>query len=199
MRYLLSVLAVILSLGFGPATAENDEGGIFVAASLVDADGVKRTCADETVFAIGEGRKSTKTMKQIYDSDTSGFASIYSTTELILVREGNRHVGGSTPKATRLFRKYFPNMHRTKCNADGELEFDELKQGNYYVIVPIFWKDERIVAEERSITINMTGQNKIIVYIPMNYRGGTYMVRLPVESGQETAIELKDTYDDEAT
>lgn len=196
MRCLVSCLAAFLVLGFGSAAAEGDKGGIFVAASLIDGDGVKRTCADETVFAIGKGRKSTKTMKQIYDSDTSGFASIYSTTELILVREGNRYVGGSTPKATRLFRKYFPNMHRAKCDVDGEFEFDGLEPGDYYVIVPIFWKDDRILAEERSITINMTGQNKIVVYIPMNYRGGTYMVRLPVDAGEETAIELKDTYDE---
>lgn len=192
-------LAMITSaLAAAPAFA-NEDGRAEVHVQVTDLAGTRQYCAGETVFALPVAPKSTAVVENTYGSTENGFASIYATPELIIRRQGTDYVGGTAPDATKLFRRTFKGQKRGKCDAADVATYEGLKPGSWYLIIPVFWQDESIPGYTRDVALQGGGRNEIFVKIPINFRGGTFMVRTEIAAGETTAFILENKIVEPAT
>lgn len=192
------ILAASLTALPAPLALAKETGRAEVYVKITDNLGGQQFCAGETVHAIPVSSKSTKLMQQIYGATDAAFASIYATPELIIRREGIDYVGGSAPDATRIFRRKFQGQKRGECDSADTARFEELPPGEYYLVIPVFWKRKDLPDRKREVSLRGGGQNEIYVQIPINYRGGTYLVRTTIAAGETTAFNLENEMVDTA-
>ena len=187
--YLVAFAFVALVI-VSPASAK-ERSRMEIDVAVTDFEGRPKSCAGETVYAIPVRDKSTGVIFQKYRRLDFGYASIYSTPELIMRREGTIHLGGSASDATRLFRKKFKGTKRGKCDESGTAIIEKLKPGMYYVIIPVSWKLDDIPATYHDIAIKAVGRNVITYRLPTHYRGGTFMTLTEVRSNETVKFDLK--------
>ncbi|MBK8196808.1 MAG: hypothetical protein IPK75_00460 [Acidobacteria bacterium] len=193
------LLLALAAAAFGatPAIAK-PAGRAEIHVNVTDNDGARQYCAGETVFALPVNDRSTDVIESVYGSTETGFASIYATPELIIRRRGTDYVGGTSPDATKLFRRTFKGQKRGKCDDLDVATFEDLKAGAWYLIIPVFWQDDTIPGRLRDVVLQGGGRNDIYVKIPINYRGGTFLVRTEIGAGETTAFILENQMVDPA-
>jgi len=196
LKYILPILGLSLQGAHAPAHAENDSGGIEASVIVTDRLGGERTCAGELVYAHPVKKGSKKLIKRYYGEGPSGYISNYKTPEYILKRDRRRSAmdisGGVRRDSTVLRSKY-----KTECSETGTFAFSNLKAGEYYLIIPVFWQREDLKANPKQFTYNSTRNYNDVITLASNYRGGTFMVRVPVTAGENFEFLLNNEYEDE--
>lgn len=178
-----AVLAGLFAWATGAAMSET--GGLRVSSQMLTPDGDVKSCSSRTAYAIPVSKKSTRVMKRFYDSDQQGFVSIYSTPELIWSAEGFNVNHLRATQQHRLFQTKFRNTQRVVCDEDGTATFEKLQARDYYVIVPVFWKDSSLSRRAYYATSgNYRSNSNQRSRIPANYIGGTLMARITVKSDE---------------
>lgn len=195
---LFAFAALFVMVFLTPAAHADSRSRIEIAIDVTDVNGTPVSCEGETVFALPVSKKSSKVALNYYGSQEAGYASIYATPELILRRQGIRHLGPTSPRGTRLFTKKFKGQKRGKCLENNVAVFEKLKPGKYYLIIPVFYKDTTI--PERLQPINIYGAESVdvLVKISSNYRGGTFMIQVDLMADEILKGDLQSQLSDES-
>lgn len=192
MVYICRFFAVLIFItsGLSSAEAERQSGGLEVSSQLNLPDGTLKNCATHTAYAIPVSKKSTRTMRQFYSSAENGFVTIYATPELIWSDLGYDLADLKVTQSHRVFQTKFLNTKRVKCNESGVASFENLKAKEYYVIIPIFWRDSSRPRGTEYITPRKNRASSRGVYLrtPTNYSGGTLMAKIKVLGGENQNI-----------
>ena len=186
--------AFAAGLAVWPCAAEpRPRGAVSVIVNAYDETGVRRGCERDTIYAFPEQSEAREYVIARYGEGESGYAGIYATAELLLGRLEMTSSMTSEPEMTRLFQKRFPGTVREKCGRKFVANFESLKPGTYYIIVPVFWRDFNGPPGTRPTKL-FNGLTEVVYNLPLNFAGGTYMLKVTVAAGDTLTLQLNNDF-----
>lgn len=128
---------VMLTSRFDPAEvawfAARGTNTIAGNAIVRTARGTVKTCAADIVTLSPVSRYGRERMQALYGSDEEGFNPI--------VGGHPADFGGDDPR-------YLATARTTRCDAHGRFAFDELPDGDYYVVAMVTWRERGFGLEQ---------------------------------------------------
>ena len=135
--------------------ANKGNSSVFGTASIKLENGEKRGCASFNVELLPVASYSSERIFKTYGNNESG--------QILLSQD--------PPKFEPDVKKYHDLVISTKCNSNSQFEFNNIPQGDFYILAFIIWSEEKDGVEKKF--------------------GGAIMKKLHVEANSKVKVNLE--------
>lgn len=163
-------------------TEESAQSRPFQAlVALVDKKENIRTCEGKFAYLFDTSPETKQSIQTAFGTTEESISYIYDHWKLLAKKKfefTSREAGRG--KILNLKRTVRP-IHFAQCDEDGIVSFENVAQGEYFLVIPVFWmpnpKKPRVKTFEFEEHIN-----KIYVEMPTTFKGGVYLTKIDTAS-----------------
>ncbi len=187
----IPVMALATTLLSSCASTDLPQGSFKASVKMTSSNGVLHTCTGKYAYLFAPDKRTNRAMNEIFGSNVTGISDIYSHWQM-LQKNFYQFTKHQASRGEILGKEKVHAEYYVKCDENGDAIFNNIKDGDYYLIVPFIW-DTKPESKGRSrYSVFSPSENiEMEIELPSDLDGGVYMRNVKTDFDKTHSIILQ--------